>query len=102
MKIPEMLQFTGTLDGGLRLRFVAMTAIVLVMYSITFEQENNTKLVDLYMYPLWRFLVILLVLFASLWCPRVAVVVALVVFFYLADMYTLLTPLASTTKGLAT
>jgi len=101
MKWPEMLQFSGTLDGGLRLFFVALAGIVLVMYSTVFEQEYHTKLVDLYMYPLWRFLVILLVLFASLWCPRVAVVVALVAFFYLADMYTLLTPFASTTKGLA-
>jgi hypothetical protein len=101
MKIPDMLQFSGTLDGGLRLLFVALAGIVLIMYSMVFEVEYHTKLVDLYMYPLWRFLVALLILVASLWCPRVAMLVALVVFFYLADMHTLLTPLASTTKGLA-
>ena len=68
---------------------------------MVFELEYHTKLVDLYMYPLWRFAVVLLILFSSLWCGRVSILVALVVFFYLADMHTLLTPLASTTKGLS-
>jgi hypothetical protein len=101
MKIPEMLQFSGTVDGSLRLLFVVAAAVVLVLYSMVFELEYHTKLVDLYMYPLWRFAVVLLILFSSLWCGRVSILVALVVFFYLADMHTLLTPLASTTKGLS-
>jgi len=98
MKVPEM---PGTVDGSLRLLFVVAAAVVLVLYSMVFELEYHTKLVDLYMYPLWRFAIVLLILFSSLWCGRVSILVALVVFFYLADMHTLLTPLASTTKGLS-
>jgi len=47
------------------------------------------------MYPGWRLLCAALVLAAVLWSPRVGILVALVVFFYLADMHTLLTPFAS-------
>jgi hypothetical protein len=35
---------------------------------------------------------------AAVWCPRVGILVALVIFFYLGDMHTLLTPFASTVE----
>jgi hypothetical protein len=43
-------------------------------------------------------LTVLLVLAGAVWCPRVGILAALVVFFYLGDMQTLLTPFASTTE----
>jgi hypothetical protein len=98
MKWPEMLQFSNTLDGALRAVFVGLAAVVLVIYSMPFETQYHGKLIDLYMAPWWRLLTVLLVLTAAIWCPRVGILVALVVFFYLGDMQTLLTPFASTTQ----
>jgi hypothetical protein len=95
-KWPEILQFSNTLDGFLRLLFVAAAGICLIMYSMPFETQYHPKLIELYMQPWWRLLTVLLVLSAAVWCPRVGILVALVVFFYLGDMHTLLTPLAST------
>ena len=93
-----MLQFTNTLDGSLRAVFVGVAAVVLVIYSMPFETQYHPKLIDLYMAPWWRLLTALLVLTAAIWCPRVGILVALVVFFYLGDMQTLLTPFASTVQ----
>jgi hypothetical protein len=98
MKWPEMLQFSNTLDGALRTVFVGVAAVVLVIYSMPFETQYHGKLIDLDMAPWWRLLTVLLVLTAAIWCPRVGILVALVVFFYLGDMQTLLTPFASTTQ----
>jgi hypothetical protein len=98
MKWPEMLQFSNTLDGFLRLLFVGVAGVVLVIYRMPFETQYHPKLIELFMHPWWRLLTALLVLTAVVWCPRVGILVALVVFFYLGDMHTLLTPFASTTQ----
>ena len=100
MKWPEMLLFANTFDGFLRLLFVVAAGITLVIYSMPFETQYPAKLIELYMAPWWRLLTTLLVLTAAVWCPRVGILVALVVFFDLGDMNTLLTPFASTTKPL--
>ena len=97
--MPRSLSFPNTVDGSMRL-VVAVAAIgVLVLYSMVFEMEYSPKLIQLYMYPWWRFLSVLLILCAAVWCPRAAALVALIVFFYLADAHTLLTPFASTERA---
>ena len=89
---PSFLSFQGNTDGIFRAIAVVLVGIVIVKYSTIFEEEYSQKLTDLYIHPWWRILVILLVLTASIWCPRVGILVALVVFFYLSDMNTLITP----------
>jgi hypothetical protein len=89
---PYFLSFQGTIDGILRAVAVALIAVVIVRYSTIFEEEYTKKLTDLYIYPWWRILIVLLVVTAALWCPRVGILVALLVFFYLSDMNTLITP----------
>jgi len=96
MKWPEMLQFADTADGLLRLLFVGLAGVCLVIYSMPFETQYPPKLIELYMYPWWRLLVVVLIVAGAIWCPRVGILVALVMFFYLGDMHTLLTPFAST------
>ena len=93
-----MLPSAATFDGALQTVFIVGLAIILVMYSMVFEMEYDPKLINLYMYPGWRLLCAALVLAAMLWSPRVGILVALIVFFYLADMHTLLTPFAATTN----
>ena len=89
---PSFLSFQGNTDGIFRALAVILVGIVIVKYSTIFEEEYSQKLTDLYIQPWWRILVVLLVLSASIWCPRVGILVALVVFFYLSDMNTLITP----------
>jgi hypothetical protein len=92
MHWPSFLTFQGTTDGIFRALSVVLATIVIVKYSTLFEEGYSKKLTDLYMHPWWRFLVMSLVLTAAIWCPRVGILVALAVFFYLSDMNTLITP----------
>ena len=71
---------------------ILFAVVVIIQYSSVFEQEYHTKLINLYMYPWWRMLIIFLVISAAIWCPRIGILVAVVVFFYLSDMNTLITP----------
>lgn len=89
---PSFLSFQGTTDGIFRAIAVTFIAVVIVRYSTLFEQEYTEKLTDLYIHPWWRILVVLLVLTAVIWCPRVGILVAMLVFFYLSDMNTLVMP----------
>ena len=71
---------------------ILFAVVVIIQYSSVFEQEYHTKLINLYMYPWWRMLIIFLVISAAVWNPRIGILVAVVVFFYLSDMNTLITP----------
>lgn len=89
---PSFLSFQGTTDGIFRAIVLVLAAVTIVKYSTLFEEEYNEKLTNLYIYPWWRILVVLLVLSSAIWCPRVGILIALIVFFYLSDMNTLITP----------
>lgn len=89
---PTFLSFQGNTDGVFRALAVLLVGVVIVKYSAIFEEEYSQKLTDLYIAPWWRILVVLLVLTAAIWCPRVGILVALVVFFYLSDMDLLVRP----------
>ncbi len=86
------LKFTPDVDGVARSIFALVFAAVVVIYSTSFEVNYSQKLIDLYLQPWWRMLVVFLVIASSIWCPRVGILVALAVFFYLSDMETLITP----------
>ena len=89
---PSFLSFQGTTDGIFRGIAIILAGIVIVRYSTLFEEEYTKKLTALYIQPWWRILVVLLLLSSAIWCPRVGILVALLVFFYLSDMNTLITP----------
>lgn len=89
---PSFLSFQGTTDGIFRAIAVVLAAVVIIRYSTLFEEEYTQKLTDLYVHPWWRMLIVLLVLTSAIWCPRVGILVALVVFFYLSDMDILVRP----------
>ena len=85
--------FINGTDGIFRAIFVFLICIVLIQYSTLFEEKYHAKLVDLYTYPWWRLLIVLLVISAAMWCPRVGLLLSLVAVFYLSDMNLLITPL---------
>jgi hypothetical protein len=89
---PSFLSFQGTTDGVFRAISVFVIGIVIVKYSTLFEEGYSQKLTELYVHPWWRFLIVVLLLTAALWCPRVGILVALLTFFYLSDMDILVRP----------
>ena len=89
---PSFLSFQGTSDGVFRAAAVILAGLVIVRYSALFEEEYSKKLTALYIHPWWRILVVLLMLSSAIWCPRVGILIALLLFFYLSDMKTLITP----------
>ena len=95
MKWGSFLLFDGTADGVMRALSVIVIGILIVKYSTIFEQEYTNKLTNLYIHPWWRLLIVLLIVLSSLWCPRVGILVGLLVFFYLSDMEILINPLSS-------
>ncbi len=95
MRWPSFLMFDGSFDGIARVLSVLILGVIIVKYSSIFEEEYTKKLTNLYLHPWWRFLVILLVLLSTMWCPRVGIIMALLVFFYFSDMEVLITPFST-------
>lgn len=91
----NILKPSPGVDGPARVVVMLVVAVLLVFYSMSFEVAYSRPMVELYMFPWWRLLVVIVTLTAALWCPRVGAVVALAAFFYLADVGTLLTPFAT-------
>lgn len=64
--------------------------IIILLYILfagsVFEISYPKELVDLYTYPWWRILVVVLVVVGAWWCSRIGLVMALAVFLYLNDM----------------
>lgn len=85
----------NTLDGILRTLIVIFGCIFIVRYATLYEEEYSKKLIDLYIHPMWRILLVLILIMAAVWCPMVSIVIAFLAFFYLSDMNTLLAPLSS-------
>ena len=77
-----------------RIIVILFAVFVLIKTSSVFEEEYHKQLIDLYTSPWWRMLLVLLVIASASWCPHVGMVVALVVFFYLSDMNTLVMPVS--------
>jgi hypothetical protein len=88
----EYLKFPNTLDGALRLTFIVIAVVLIVANSLVFEEPYAVKLAELHKKPWWRFLIVLAAIFAAVWCPRVGIVVALLIFLYLSDVEMLSKP----------
>ena len=91
----SFLKFEGTMDGTMRAIAVIIIALGIVFYSTVYEHEYSDKLTNLFIQPWWRLLVVILLLTGAIWCPRVGILMTLLVFFYLSDMETLITPFSS-------
>jgi hypothetical protein len=88
----ESMQFNSNIDGIFRAIVVLIAVYIFIAYSTVFEVEYSTKLLDLYTKPWWRMLIVFLLISSAIWCPRVGIVIAALLFFYLGDMETLTTP----------
>ncbi len=84
-----MVEVYNALDSAARTAFTIVLLLWLISSGSHFETEYNPKLVEMYKFPWWRMLVGLLLVAASVWCPRVGIMAAMVVFFYFMDLETL-------------
>ena len=89
---PDYLKFPNTLDGVLRMAFVLSGIVLIVANSLVFEEPYAVKLAELHTQPWWRVLLAIALVFAFVWCPRVGVVMALLIFLYLSDVEMLTKP----------
>lgn len=72
--------------------------IIAIQYSTVFEETYSQKLINMYIYPWWRLLLVILVIASAIWSPYVSIIIALVVFFYLSDMESLSKPIITKTS----
>ena len=89
---PEYLKYPSNLDGTLRFIFVISFVILIVANSSVFEEPYAVKLAELHTQPWWRILMAMSIIFAAIWCPRVGIIVAFLVFLYLSDIEMLTKP----------
>jgi hypothetical protein len=86
------LQPDGVMDAAARTIVTSIFFIWVLYEGSVFESPYDKTLVKLYGFPLFRLALVLLVLAAAYWCPRVGVMAALAVFFYMEDMEKLRRP----------
>jgi hypothetical protein len=82
-------------DHILRIVVVVLACLFIIRYASLYEEEYSRTLIDLYVYPWWRILLVFLLIASAVWCPAVSIIIALLAFFYLSDMNTLLAPLSA-------
>ena len=67
---------------------------ILLAYAIgvstIFEVKYPAILVEMYLHPWWRLLLVVLIAVGWHWSPLVGILLAVIVFFYLHDMYILM------------
>lgn len=86
------LEPDSVLDATARVVVTSAFFIWNLYEGSVFEAPYDSTLVKLYGFPLFRFALVLALLVASYWCPRVGIMVALAVFFYIEDMEKLRRP----------
>lgn len=89
---PSFLSVDRNANGVASALVIIIIASLLLRYGTVFEREYGPVLTNLYSYPIWRIMMVGLLLSAAVWSPAVGLMVALLLFFYLNDMETLLTP----------
>ena len=85
----QLRQSNISLDTLLRSLLILFILGFVLFNGTVFENHYPSSSVELYNYPLWRFLIVFLVGVGAWWCPYVGLATATAAFFYLADMHTL-------------
>lgn len=80
------LEPDGVVDATARLLATSVLFIWNLYEGSVLESPYSKEFVQLYGFPLWRFVLVLAVLFATYWCPRVGIMLAIAVFFYIEDL----------------
>ena len=74
------------IDDYLSIGLVIVFFIWNFIEGAVFENEYPTAMVDLYRFPIWRSILVLLLIFAAEWSAPVGLMLAFTIFFYIMDM----------------
>ena len=76
------------------LRITILTGLLgfILLNGSIFEEKYPHSFVELYTFPWWRLLIVLLVIAGAAWCPYVGLATATAAFLYLNDMHILTRP----------
>jgi hypothetical protein len=77
---------------SLEIGTIMLFAFIAIFYGTSFETEYSNKLINLYINPWWRVLIVALVVAAAMWSPRIGILAAFVAFFYFSDVGALISP----------
>jgi hypothetical protein len=83
---PKLSKGPLTFDTILRILVVLAFFGWNLIEGAVFENEYPAVMVALYQYPIWRVLFVILLIFATEWCPSVAIMIAFSIFFYIMDI----------------
>ena len=83
---PKLTKDSLTFDIILRILVVLVFFCWNLIEGAIFENEYPAVMVGLYEYPIWRVLFVILLIFATEWCPNVAIMIAFTIFFYIMDI----------------
>ena len=82
----EYLTPGSKIDGIARIIVTVFFLIWNLHYGAPIDTHYPLAFVSLYNHPIWRFLLLGFLIASICWCPRVGMMVAFAVFFYLMDM----------------
>jgi hypothetical protein len=73
----------------LRLCAIFLLTVWLFSWSLLYQSEYPTQLVELYEKPWWKLLLVALTISAFMWCENVGILMAFAVVMYFTDLETL-------------
>lgn len=80
------------IDNILEIGIIFLLLCYILFFGSVFEESYSKEMVDLYVQPWWRILIVSFVAIGAWWSPRVGLTAALAVFLYLNDMDILTSP----------
>jgi len=96
--ILRILMYLDRVEMDIDIEQVLKILVVFVLFayavgaSTVFEVHYPKQLVNLYTHPWWRLLLVTFIVIGWRWSPLIGVLIGVVVFFYLHDMYLLMSP----------
>ena len=84
--LQRILNSSNDVDILLRNIMILGFLIWNVIEGSVFENEYPESFVKLYTIPIWRLLLVILMIFASMWNHSLGIMVAFTIFFYVMDM----------------
>ena len=87
----SMMMTSDQIDSITRMMVSVLLGTWLIVFALRFDAEYPKELIIMAGQPWWRLLMVVAVLAAAYWCPRVGILAALAVVVYLADLRALTT-----------
>jgi hypothetical protein len=90
MKLTRLLRGLSTTSSAIDIFIGNLMTVGFLTWNIiegsVFQNEYPSAFVKLYTIPIWRLLLIILMISASLWNHSLGIMIAFTIFFYVMDM----------------